>query len=460
MTTILFGAGVYAKKFKAILDYLNIDFQYFTDNDKGKWGTILYGRPVIPPDELSGMDCNIIISCTHEEAIRKQLRAMNLAGQVIGLHVLYSKIKKRIDYDATEAKVKCIDSDDTTILVDIFEGIGWGGTEMWAARLGYGLWSSHQKVYLLGGMEQPSLDVKFEKLTIRISPEETIKQMVAIMESQLPFVLINNFTGCAFIAAAILKEKYPDMVKIISVIHNDNKSLFDSYLMMDKYMDSIFCVSNEIKENILKQYNYNPGSIFYKEQPIWIRPNWKREYSQNGSTLKIGYAARLVKQQKRADLLTDLIKCLEEKKVDYILNIAGEGECESIIRKYIAEHDLKGQVNLLGRIPNDRMDSFWEEQDVFVNISEYEGTSLSMLEAMGFGCVPVVTDVSGVKEFIIPDKNGYIHRVGDIEGIADSILDLSHKRDKLKDFGLACSEIIKEKCNPDNYINYWIKEII
>ena len=28
---ILFGAGVYAKKYKAILEYLHMDFDYFTD---------------------------------------------------------------------------------------------------------------------------------------------------------------------------------------------------------------------------------------------------------------------------------------------------------------------------------------------------------------------------------------------------------------------------------------------
>lgn len=51
---ILFGAGVYAKKYNALLEYLYMDFDYFTDNDSSKWGTVLYGKPVISPDELTG----------------------------------------------------------------------------------------------------------------------------------------------------------------------------------------------------------------------------------------------------------------------------------------------------------------------------------------------------------------------------------------------------------------------
>ena len=34
---ILFGAGVYAKKYKALLEYLHLDFDFFTDNDPSKW---------------------------------------------------------------------------------------------------------------------------------------------------------------------------------------------------------------------------------------------------------------------------------------------------------------------------------------------------------------------------------------------------------------------------------------
>ena len=124
------------------------------------------------------------------------------------------------------------------------------------------------------------------------------------------------------------------------------------------------------------------------------------------------------------------------------------------------ENQLENKVQLLGRLPKSEMDSFWKKQDVFVNISEYEGTSLSMLEAMAFGCVPVVTDVSGAKEFIVDGKNGYICSVGAIDTIAEQIKVLAYDRGKLSVFGERCSEIIAEKCNPEKYIEYWMNYII
>ncbi len=142
------------------------------------------------------------------------------------------------------------------------------------------------------------------------------------------------------------------------------------------------------------------------------------------------------------------------------MQIAGEGECLPMIERYLKETKIPNRVQLLGRLPKSEMDSFWKGQDVFVNVSEYEGTSLSMLEAMGYGCVPVVTDVSGAGEFIEQEKNGCICDVGDLEGIADCIAALADNRELLKIYGDRCRRIVQDRCNPDRYIQYWTEEVL
>ena len=454
---ILFGAGVYAKKYKALLEYLHMDFDYFTDNDSSKWGTVLYGKPVIAPNELVNFtECQIIISNTHEIAIRKQLSQMGLSDCIIGLDDLYNLCEQKMT-GFTDDKVAVHQED--TIIVDMYEGIGWGGTELWAANLAYGLQRAGKKAILLGGMEQPRLEERYESLTKRVSEKETIMHMVDLLEANLPCVFVNNFAGCAFMAAIMVKKKYPDLVKIISVIHNDNKSLFDAHMMLKEYIDKVFCVSNQIHEHMLEHYEFEKNRYFFREQPIEIDVKWNRDWNAT-QPLRIGYAARLVKQQKRADLLVDLIACLEQRRIDYVFQIAGEGDCEAIISDYIVKNKLEEKVQLLGRVPKEKMNQFWSNQDVFVNVSEYEGTSLSMLEAMSYGCVPVVTEVSGAREFISEGENGYICPVGNLSVISDCIQDLATDREKLKNFGMECHKIIQERCNPKKYIDYWRKELL
>jgi len=54
-----------------------------------------------------------------------------------------------------------------------------------------------------------------------------------------------------------------------------------------------------------------------------------------------------------------------------------------------------------------QVQKLWQTADVCVLVSEYEGTSVSMLEAMAAGCVPVVTKVSGTADVIQPGINGF-----------------------------------------------------
>lgn len=454
---ILFGAGVYAKKYKALLEYLHMDFDYFIDNDSSKWGTELYGKLVISPSELkSFQDCKIIISSTHEIAIRKQLFDIGLEDSIIGLEELYDLCTRCMDKQQGKHRIT---HNQETIIVDMYEGIGWGGTELWAANLAYGLNKAGKQAMLLGGMEQPLLDELYEALTIRIAEQETIMHMVDLFERNLPCIFVNNFAGCAFMAAVIVKKKYPNLIKIVSVIHNDNKSLFDAHMMLAEYIDKVFCVSIQIRKHMQKLYDFEKEKYYFKEQPIDIDLLWEREENQTDA-LRIGYAARLVKQQKRAELLVDFIAHLEEKNMDYLFQIAGEGECAESIVTYISQNGLQNRVQLLGRLPKSKMDDFWKAQDVFVNVSEYEGTSLSMLEAMAFGCVPVVTDVSGAREFIEEGENGYICDVGDIEGIAECVAELAENRDRLKIYGEKSRNVILERCNSKNYIDYWMENLL
>lgn len=456
-TVVLFGAGVYAKKYKALLEYLRMDFDCFTDNDSSKWGTMLYGKPVISPKELANFsECQIIISSTHEIAIREQLAEMGLSEHIVGLNDLYELCEQQMNEFGDDHIV--IHHQDA-VIVDMYEGIGWGGSELWAANLAYGLQKAGKKAILLGGTEQAELGERYEALVERISEQGTIMHMVDLFEENLPCAFVNNFAGCAFMAAIIVKKKYPKLMRIISVVHNDNKSLFDAHMMLKEYVDKVFCVSSQIRSHMQAIYEFDNSKYYFKEQPIEIDSEWNREWNTM-QPLRIGYAARLVKQQKRADLLVNLLSELEQRKINYVFRIAGEGECSVLLSKYIANNKLEDKVHLLGRLPKENMNQFWNEQDIFVNVSEYEGTSLSMLEAMSFGCVPVTTDVSGAREFIEEGRNGYICAIGDMTTIVDCIEDLATDRAKLKRYGMVCHKLIQERCNPDQYINYWMNHVL
>ena len=60
-------------------------------------------------------------------------------------------------------------------------------------------------------------------------------------------------------------------------------------------------------------------------------------------------------------------------------------------------------VTLRGPIPSSEVTALLREHDVLILLSEYEGLPLSLLEAMGEGLVPVVTDLSGISAVVTPE---------------------------------------------------------
>ena len=455
---VLFGAGVYAKKYLSLLEYLQMTFDYFSDNDKNTHGNKLFGKEIIDPNKLIDLDCQIIISCTHTEAIKKQLQEMGILHKLIDIGDIYRDYIKTLEVNnhsnETKYSLSSHNKKDTNILIDMYEGIGWGGTEIWAAEVADGFSKKGYQVILGGSDLQTPLGEKYEKYVTRFTSLNTIQQMCKMIEENLPCVVINNFSGCIFLAASLMKIKYPNDIRIISVIHNDNKGLFDAHMMLRKSIDSIMCVSERIRQRMIKEYSWEEDKIYFKEQPIAYEENFEKLYWRFDCPIKIGYAGRIVKQQKRADCIPKLIEILEREQMNYLLNIAGEGECIELIRSFVEKNGLEKKVKLLGRLEKEHMADFWKEQDIFINLSEYEGTSLAMLEAMSYGCIPVVTDVSGVREFVQNDINGYICSVGKLEEIVEAIQRVMKNESNIKSFSEKCSLEIKKRCNREEYINY------
>ncbi|MBQ9233730.1 MAG: glycosyltransferase family 4 protein, partial [Lachnospiraceae bacterium] len=121
------------------------------------------------------------------------------------------------------------------------------------------------------------------------------------------------------------------------------------------------------------------------------------------------------------------------------------------------ERNLEDRITMYGKIPNDKMGDFWKKIDIYLNFSEFEGTSLSMLEAMSYGCVPVASDVSGVKDFIEHGINGYIYNFGDLDMLCQNIFLLEKDRKLMRNMGGLSREIIMAKCEIKKYADDFLK---
>jgi glycosyltransferase involved in cell wall biosynthesis len=98
----------------------------------------------------------------------------------------------------------------------------------------------------------------------------------------------------------------------------------------------------------------------------------------------------------------------------------------------------------------------WRSADICVLVSEYEGTSIAMLEAMACGCVPVVTHVSGTSAVIAPGENGYFVDVGDVVEMARIIQRLAAGRSELARLGVNAHRTIRDRFSFPAYVDWFL----
>ena len=444
---VLWGAGKFVKNYIQLVGYLGDEISYIVDNSSQKQGTYIEGTIVKGPDDLFKTSERIIISCLAIDEIRNYLNENGLADREMSIsEYLDGFIKDKLETSAS------ININSREVFFDLFSGSEWGGAENWNYMVASEILKEFPESNIsiisddIVNVENDS-DIKIK----RFRENDNIEEIIRYVDSFESVIFVNSFFGKAFFALLALKVLAPQKIRIVTVVHNDYRDLYRLCELFKDYIDIYTCVSSRIADYLVENLKISAYKVKHVFQPIDTKDVAYEERRHNGRII-IGIASRLSKSQKRADYIPIIIDKLEKKRIDYELLIAGDGECFDEIESYVMKNDLTSKIKLLGRISHDKIWDFWKAVDVYLNFSEFEGTSLAMLEAMCCGCVPVVTNVSGTNDYIIDGTNGVIREIGDLDGLCDSIGYLSKNRIELINMGNSARAVILEKSDIRQFV--------
>ena len=119
----------------------------------------------------------------------------------------------------------------------------------------------------------------------------------------------------------------------------------------------------------------------------------------------------------------------EEPKAKFL--IAGEGPEKTHLEKEAENLGVASSVRFLGRIPHDKMPQLLGHSDIYVSTSLYDGTSVSLLEAMATGTFPVVTNIPANREWVREGENGFLINPDDEAILATKIIDAIRNKELL-----------------------------
>lgn len=264
---------------------------------------------------------------------------------------------------------------------------------------------------------------------------------------------ISNFDGDVYIysfwlsrpafSASLFKNK---VKKIVSRAHGYDLYEYRNateYLPFRKYiqesLDEIFFISEDgrkyfdeliEKKGVLK----NVGAIHSISRLGTFKENILHsvdDVDTQSNEVVIASCSSIV-GLKRLDLIIEIVEKLQ--KISEIKGVRwihlGDGPLADEMKNLAKERLAEGSYEFKGNVPNEQVIKIYFSEGVkfFINMSDYEGVPVSIMEAMSAGLFPIARKVGGMSEIVDAECGLLLDNENEIDKVTDFIV--SHRNDK------------------------------
>lgn len=405
---LVFGTGYYWETRKNyILNRNNI--VAFLDSDIRKEGKEICGKIVYLPNEYKKFEYDfiLIVSDKYQSEMRKQL----LDGGVIPSRVINWEqyVKTFLMEDYIEYLIEPINKFDTVIFSNY---LNYTGAPMTAIYMAYALKSKGKKVVICAeNIDEKLREELKEKVSIVLIPSimfVTNHKLNSIMQ-QCDNVIVNTFV-MYFLVCRIGKNK-----KILWWIH-ETKDNFE------KIENAFQHITNELLQNVnikavskIAKDNFN---LYFHNMIKEVMPYGipdKREKSIKKKKNKIIFALiGTITVRKAQDIYIEAIKNLSsEDREGAEFYIIGKVVDNNYTKKILKAIKGMNNIHITGEMTRTQLSSFFSEIDVVVCPSREETMSITLTEAMMYGKACLSSDNTGMADYIVDGRNGFVCKTGD-----------------------------------------------
>ena len=138
----------------------------------------------------------------------------------------------------------------------------------------------------------------------------------------------------------------------------------------------------------------------------------------------------------------------------------GDGPERDRLEHEAAELGLRGVLTFEGILPYSQLRAVYARATVLLLTSRDEAFGRVLVEAASQGTPSVSTSLSGPREVIINGVTGFLHEVGDVDGLTRSVSTLLSQPQRAAAMGARARELVTVKFNPETlraaWVNMWI----
>jgi glycosyltransferase involved in cell wall biosynthesis len=263
-------------------------------------------------------------------------------------------------------------------------------------------------------------DVPMEKLPVDYRAGWRLRwlSMIHYLEDHAPCIYLPNYD----IAYSCVSPRLSKNVGVIGILHGDYPLYYEQMARLGPFWNAIVAVSQAIATRAAAQDPSIAPRLTTILHGVEYPSNLPQRSLDGSAPLKIVYAGRLVQAEKRILDLPRIAWALAERGAPFELVMIGDGGDQLQVLDSCAPLLLRGVIRFMGTLSSRYVFEIFDQSDVVILTSEAEGMPIGLLEAMGRGCIPVVTDIpSGIPELVQNGVNGFRVPVGDIQAFVERL---------------------------------------
>ena len=328
------------------------------------------------------------------------------------------------------------------------------GGELRHREIPFSIYSFHNHHPLKSDFDYFSVPVAMENKKSRIF-EDRLGSILHQIRAFKP----THVVGCLGSDSFEVLRYMPVGVQRWGMIQSDDPGVYDTLGRFTPWLDKVVCVSSKIEQNCCIDRMLRSVQKLYIPYGVPMPNATLRNCTTSlPEKIRILYLGRLEHEQKRVRLFPLIYKKLIDQGINFSWTIAGAGQESDFLRNKMPS-GAGHEIYFTGAVDYRDIPILFSKHDVYLLASDYEGLPLSLLEAMGHGLVPVVSNLpSGIPE-VVNSGCGVLVNPSDTDGYAAGIAFLAQNPDQLSKFSVAAKKQVFQNFSVTAMTQRWINAL-
>lgn len=246
---------------------------------------------------------------------------------------------------------------------------------------------------------------------------QNIKSLRKIIHSFQPTIIhVHQANSYAFITGIALRGNIPLVVTAwgSDVLLLPKKSMFHRWL---------------VQKSLLRAQAVTVDSVAMKQEAEALSPNsviWQANFGVDVDVNEvldpnrenICYSNRMHEPLYQIQKILDSFLAMQGK-ITMKLILGGKGSLHDTFLKFIETHKLQDSIEIVGFVDKEANKKNYLRSKFFLSIPTSDGTSISLLEAMAYGCIPILSNLDSNKDWVEDGINGIL--VQEYESVEEAI---------------------------------------